>query len=242
MNATIDNEETDLRYAEYALGVLAAAERAAVEQEARGSEAASHAVEYWQRLLAPMGQDIAELMPAADVWERIQNALKREPRVDHRAATPARRPAGTGLWDSLFWWRGLSLAAAAAVIALLAILLAPQRLAAPYLTATLQQGNGTAGWTVTVDMQGGRAILVPATPAALPAGRSPELWLIAPGGRAQAVGVFSRDAATTLRLNASLLSQLARTAAFAVSIEPPGGSPTGAPTGPVIAQGTVRGS
>lgn len=33
---------------------------------------------------------------------------------------------------------------------------------------------------------------------------------------------------------------IARGAVLAISLEPPGGSPTGAPTGPVIAAGEVR--
>ena len=33
--------------------------------------------------------------------------------------------------------------------------------------------------------------------------------------------------------------RIAMAAALAVSVEPPGGSPTGQPTGPVIAKGTI---
>jgi anti-sigma-K factor RskA len=43
-------------------------------------------------------------------------------------------------------------------------------------------------------------------------------------------------------LNAELLSQLGPTAALAVSLEPPGGSPSGQPTGPVIAKGAISGA
>jgi anti-sigma-K factor RskA len=38
---------------------------------------------------------------------------------------------------------------------------------------------------------------------------------------------------------AALKDRLSATAALAVSLEPPGGSPTGLPTGPVIASGKL---
>ncbi|HEX4051336.1 MAG TPA: anti-sigma factor [Steroidobacteraceae bacterium] len=233
MNAPIDNEDTVLRYAEYALGVLDADERAAVEEEMARSPAAAQAVEHWQQLLTPMVPTTEEVAPPANVWARIQSTLG-----------PRQRPrSDTGWWDSLHWWRGLALATGAATLVLLLFIVIPRHAATPpqtYLTATLQQNNGAPGWTVTVDLRGARAILVPATPLALPAGRAPELWLIPPGGRPIPVGMIARDTPSTLPLDAALLSRLSRAGTFAVSVEPPGGSPTGQPTGPVIAQGAVR--
>ncbi|HEY7929099.1 MAG TPA: anti-sigma factor [Steroidobacteraceae bacterium] len=244
MNAPIGNEETDLRYAEYALGVLEADERKAVEEEIRQSPRAAQAVERWQSLLAPMADAITQVAPPAHVWDRIREALDRAGEAARPPAAPARADSRARLWDNVGWWRGFALAASVAAIALLLIIVAPRRAPTsapqPYLTATLQQTNGTAGWTVTVDFARERAILVPASPQPLPAGRAPELWLIPPGGRPQPVGMISRNASTTLPLGAALLSQLSGAGTFAVSVEPPGGSPTGQPTGPVIAQGAVR--
>jgi anti-sigma-K factor RskA len=51
--------------------------------------------------------------------------------------------------------------------------------------------------------------------------------------------MIDRDKPTTLSLNRDLLAKLGPTAALAVSVEPVGGSPTGQPTGPVIAKGTI---
>jgi anti-sigma-K factor RskA len=47
------------------------------------------------------------------------------------------------------------------------------------------------------------------------------------------------DKPTTLALDAALLSRLGPTALLAVSVEPIGGSPTGQPTGAVIAKGAI---
>jgi hypothetical protein len=73
----------------------------------------------------------------------------------------------------------------------------------------------------------------------VPTGRSTQLWLI-PAGRAPiSVGVFAPDTTNVLPLSPELLTQLGPAAALAVSIEPLGGSPTGQPTGPVVAKGAI---
>jgi anti-sigma-K factor RskA len=47
---------------------------------------------------------------------------------------------------------------------------------------------------------------------------------------------------TTLHLSPALLAKLSAQALLAVSVEPRGGSPTGLPTGPVIAKGNISGA
>lgn len=75
---------------------------------------------------------------------------------------------------------------------------------------------------------------------ALPPGKSFELWMV-PGGQAAPVslGVIKTDRAQTVRLTAAASQMLSTIQGLAVSVEPEGGSPTGAPTGPVILSGPV---
>jgi len=80
---------------------------------------------------------------------------------------------------------------------------------------------------------------VPAAPQSLAAGRAPELWLIAKGEKPVAIGMISTSAPIALPLEGALLHRVGPTAVLAVSVEPPGGSPTGQPTGPVIATGAI---
>ncbi len=51
--------------------------------------------------------------------------------------------------------------------------------------------------------------------------------------------MIARDKPTTIALDSAMLARLGPTAALAVSVEPLGGSPTGQPTGPVIAKGAI---
>ena len=47
------------------------------------------------------------------------------------------------------------------------------------------------------------------------------------------------DRAVTIAIPSDLVGMTVSNAVLAVSLEPPGGSPTGAPTGPVIATGKL---
>ena len=69
--------------------------------------------------------------------------------------------------------------------------------------------------------------------------RVPELWLIPPDGRPRPVGLLRADRGVTLSLPPELAVLATGKAVLAVSLEPPGGSPTGLPTGPVIGTGPL---
>ena len=62
-----------------------------------------------------------------------------------------------------------------------------------------------------------------------------ELWAIPPGQAPHSFGLVSPEGLTALRR----AQGLAGVQQLAITLEPPGGSPTGAPTGPVIMSGDV---
>lgn len=237
MNMPIEDGNNNLRYAEYVLGVLDADTRAQVVHEMQTSDEAATAVALWQRRLMPLADEIAEVAPAPYVWARIHDALQLN--------APVRVRPRQGLWNNLPLWHWLGIGASALAIALLVVVSLPRPTRAPtvisagYMAATIQQDNGSTGWTATMDLQHARMIVVPATPVAFAQDRAPELWLIPAGGKPISVGMIARDKPTTLALDPRLLAQLGPTAALAVSVEPVGGSPTGQPTGAVIAKGAI---
>jgi len=65
-----------------------------------------------------------------------------------------------------------------------------------------------------------------------------ELWML-PGGKAAPVslGLVSLDRLQVMKLPPALAGKMQGAWGMAMSIEPAGGSPTGAPTGPVIFKG-----
>ncbi len=244
-----NEEDSELRCAEYALGVLDAQERSGFERAAQADPAIAATLARWQQRLGPLAEDLSPMDAPARVWTRIELELG----FGSVQRAPVKAASAKGWWNSLSFWRGVGIGASVAAIALVAVDVLLQREAArqesvavapanPYLVATLAPPDGVAHWTATVDVRRREMIVVPATRTAVPAGRATELWLIPPGAKPVALGVFRSDAPVRVTLPASIVGALDSRAALAVSIEPPGGSPTGQPTGPVVASGLMRGA
>jgi anti-sigma-K factor RskA len=124
--------------------------------------------------------------------------------------------------------------AAACLAALIVFISQPTQ--APLIAAI--QANGRSHFVATVDPGRNTVSVVPAAYAA-DASRVPELWLIAPGDRPRSLGLLRADTTVSLPIPENLRALATRQATLAVSLEPPGGSKTGAPTGPVIATGRL---
>jgi anti-sigma-K factor RskA len=93
-----------------------------------------------------------------------------------------------------------------------------------------------ASFVASVTADGRALVLRPINDLALSPGRALELWAVPAQGAPRSLGLVQASGATTV-----LRTQLLRdTAAFAVSVEPVGGSTTGAPTGPIVSVGKVQ--
>lgn len=216
--------EDEALAAEYALGVLSGEERAAVQARIARDSAFARLVEAWEHRLAPWAVEVESVQPPAYIW----NALA------------ARLPASTarpGVWESLPFWRIFALAStlAAACLAIF-IALSPGWRSEP-LVASIE-GGGRRQFVATVDTARGSVVAVPAAYAGDPS-RVPELWLIPGDGKPRPLGLLSGERTVTLTVPAQFAKELGRNAVLAVSLEPPGGSPTGQPTGPVIGSGPL---
>jgi anti-sigma-K factor RskA len=198
-------EEDDALAAEYVLGVQDMAERAKVEARIKADPAFAARVAQWETRLSGMNDGFPET-PAPNLL----------PQIEARLFPAQPRPARRGL----FWL----LAPLAAALALAAIFFLTPRDAV--LVATLQTEDAALayearhlGQTLTVTRVAGQ-------PAA--AGQVHELWIIAPDAAPVSLGLLA-DGPLTVQY-----PMPPRGWTLAVSIEPAGGSPTGAPTGPVI--------
>ncbi|CAD6519665.1 hypothetical protein LMG27952_01181 [Paraburkholderia hiiakae] len=240
MNTPLSSPD-DLRCAEYVLGVLDAAGRRHFEQALQRDSQLAASVAGWQNRLMPLNEDIDEIAPAPYVWARIQSELGFAPIETSR---PRVR-----LWDDIRLWRWIGIGSSLAAMALVILSVLPVRdrsIAGPghdaYKVASLVRDGGGAGWAAIVDVERARMVIVPANGTPVAADRSTELWLIPPGAQPLSLGVIAGDRPTIVSLPQTRLALLNARATLAVSLEPRGGSPTGQPTGPVLAKGVVGGA
>ncbi|MDR3398414.1 MAG: anti-sigma factor [Pandoraea sp.] len=236
------NHDDELRCAEYALGVLSAAERRELEREAGENPLVQANLHRWQARFAPLAEDAPAVEPPPRVWQRIQLDLG----IPSETRT-ARPGSSTTWWDNLRLWRWFGLGAGIAALVLLAVNVGsllpfgqPTAVVSPYMVATIARQDGIAHWTATVDTRRASMVVVPADKPIIAAGRATELWLIPPNAKPIPLGVFPADQPASMALSPEILAQMGNNAVLAVSIEPPGGSPTGQPTGPVVATGAIR--
>ena len=221
---------------DFALGVLDRDGRMAAQLRLSRDPKFRAEVESWQALLAPLADDVAPVTPPADMWERIlaDTAPAAKPRTTAAPVKPS-------IWSSLGLWRTLaagSLALAAVVSVML--LERPGKPSQQLLVATLASPTGAAMLTATYDAGRGAVILTPADKSDA-AGRTPELWVIEGDKPPRSLGTIDIDSPNSHEIPAERLKGLKVGSTLAISLEPKGGSKTGAPTGPIVATGKLTG-
>ncbi len=203
----------DALAAEYVLGVLALPDRIVVEKRIAREPAFAARVAAWEERLADLNDGFAPVA-APDLMPRIEARLFGQAR--------RRRP--------LLGWLAGALTAAAVAVAVVAVL----PVARPaQVVATLGAADATLRFEARHN--GAELIVTRVAGAPAPAGQVQEVWIIAPDAAPVSLGLIA-DAPLTVAY-----PDAPKGWTIAVSLEPAGGSPTGAPTGPVLAAGTIEG-
>ena len=262
---TDDAETPDGLAAEYVLGTLGADERAQVEALIGNDPAFARLVRRWERRLGELHAMMHSVEPPPDTWARIQARIGAAPRAatlaqPDQAVVAAPERNVVALSARLHRWRRVAAglgALAAVLVALVAIqavnpavlpgLLRPKPIEivktetpvnAGRFVAVLQQNAAAPAFILTVDVAT-RTASVRRVSAEQPAGKSYELWLVSdrfPAPRSLGLVGASEFARPAL---ASYDPATVSGATYAVSLEPEGGSPTGAPTGPILFTGKL---
>jgi anti-sigma-K factor RskA len=218
----------------YVQGTLHGGARRRFETLLLAHPALRNAVHEWQARLAPLSQSVAPLVPPPIVWERIESRLFGL--QTSSVKTSNWQAIIHNIWHSIRLWQATT--AAGLAMALGAVLMLNTASQAPTVVV-LNGGNGAQQFVASVNKDGHSLTLTPVSSnAAAPSGKSLQLWALPTKGQPQSLGVLVNNAPfqlQTSRLQAGLLSA----SAFAVSVEPIGGSPTGLPTGEVIAIGKL---
>ncbi|MEZ5934121.1 MAG: anti-sigma factor [Alphaproteobacteria bacterium] len=240
-----DNDLNDMEAlaAEYALGVLDGANRRRAQQLQRRNPAFDAMVQAWERRLAPMSDAVSPVQPPADLWNQLERDLGPVPvqrATPPTMAVPTESPA---LLKKLAFWRrmtfvtsGLAGAAVAAAMMLAVVnQFETQGLAERYV-AVLNSDAAEPALVVTIDPATQQMTIRPVR-TDTEGDQTLQLWLVA-DETPHSLGLLDPVARTSLAVSPEVERAL-RDGVLAVSLEPPGGSPTGLPTGPVVYHGQV---
>jgi anti-sigma-K factor RskA len=206
-------ETVDALAAEYVLGTLRGAARRRFERWRASEWHIARRVAAWEDRLMPLLYSLPPVKPSPQVWAAIERRIQRD-----------RRPVR-------------ALAAAVALIALLAGgFFAWRASVAPQfeVVAAIAPADAAPVWHIELDRELTRlrAVTVGTPPGH--AGRSLELWALPRGGAPVSLGLLPASGRLERALAAHQVAALRGSPQVAVSLEPIGGSPTGAPTGPVL--------
>jgi anti-sigma-K factor RskA len=210
--------------AEYALGTLRGHARARFRRWMREDAALARLAGEWETRLAPMAEAVAPVRPPRRVWDEIQARLG-------PVAAPAAERGG--------FWRVLALLASGAAAALVFMTVLLPTKPAPggeYVAMLSDPKTQKAVLLVSVGRQERTLRVKALDPSILPDNASLEIWALPKDGKPRSLGLVP-GAKGTVQLAALADQTLADVPALAISLEPRGGSTTGAPTGPVLYSG-----
>lgn len=213
--------------AEYALSLLEPAEadafeaRLAAEPELRAIYAA------WVEDFAEIAEALPDVAPPMRMYQSIEARLFPESR--------------RSLLERLGVFQAVLAAALAAVVLIVVLRFVPgtpepEPTGPVYVAELAAEAQGFVA--IASYAAGASELELTLTGEEAPAGSSFELWLIVGDNPPASLGLLPRTQRGTLVLNAAQQAAIPG-ATLAVSIEPEGGSPTGAPTGDVVALAEV---
>ncbi|WP_299613648.1 anti-sigma factor [uncultured Tateyamaria sp.] len=210
--ATAHDEDRALA-GEYVMGLLSFDERRSVEARLRQEPAFVEEVGAWEAYFAGLNEDYGTVHPSRQSKARIDARLFAAPKRKSR------------------WWVPISLVTAVLAMAVIIGFFVPNLGNAPHLAAQLGSDESNYSFSVSVGDEGD-VLDIALTAGDVVPDRTFELWLIPADGTPRSLGTFNQSE----RLSTATIQE---GALLAVSLEPVGGSQTGAPTGPVLATGVL---
>ena len=225
--------DDDFAAAEYALGTLDPSERAELAARRLREPELDEAIRTWEARLAPLSEAAQEIEPPRDLLPAIEARI--------RAGSPnPTQSAIVALERRIKRWRAAAIAASIVACALAIGLVAREanRRSTPReYVAILQKDAASPAFEVTVNLDKQELTVRPVA-ARAPPGNSFELWIIdAKLGAPRSLGVIggTSRAASLSAYDPAVVE----TATYAVTVEPPGGSPDGKPSGPPVFVGKL---
>ena len=219
---TFENDD-DMVAAEYVLGLLTGDDLAEAKRRLAEDAGFIQLVTDWEMRLATLTDEVEPVAPPASVKLAVMK------RVTPEAPKQS-------VWQKLWIWQAVSVASVLLLaVVMFADLPDQQGQVGPLYTAEIVSDAGDFRVVAVVDKTTNEVTLT-RTAGAAPAGRILQVWAHGPGEPAESVGLWPNGDTIRLAMPANIAS-VDDILTIGVSEEPPGGSPTGLPSGRVF--GTV---
>lgn len=230
---TYDRDEIAAIADEYVLGLLEPAEAARVEAEMEKDAELKAAIAAGRDRFLPLDNGSISQPVSEGLWQRIEAAL---PAQTRQSAFSFARPAND---NSSRPWKMAAFASMAAVF-VLAIGLAfnMMRTVEPLVIAVLVNETGEVQ-AVVEDFGNEQATIRMLADYHVPANKTIQVWTL-PSREMGPVSLGVIEGVRSARLGGPLLPTPRNDQLYEITLEQVGGSPTGRPTGPILAKGFAR--
>ena len=217
--------------AEYVLGVLSAQEHDRIGRLIDSDQALRAERDFW----------VSRFSALNDAYEETPVPPYIYPAIEARAFGGRVQPQASSWWESLLVWRSIAGAALAVAVAAVGFnLLQP----APdvsgltnQLVAALEEEGSNVKFVALYDGTG-NVRLTSLSGEAVP-DRDFELWAIQGDHAPVSMGVIPVAERSAVAISPEIMAGWGEGSVLAITLEPKGGSPTGAPTGAIVAKGAV---
>ena len=227
MTTSLDQRDQMLA-AEYAIGALDGAQLIEAQKRYEDDLAFRHEVDGWSEHLQPLLDEVTPHKPPPHIFTQIQTRLDlvdkpKEGWLDWMQ----NKILVTGLAFGLF------VMAAILSFSLMPMFFAPQ---APWLTAVMTE----EGHLISARIENNNANVIIVADLEPIDNQDRELWLITDATpNPISLGIIKAKGETRLNVEPETASLFVQGAILAITLEPIGGSPTGMPTGPVVATASL---
>lgn len=227
-----DYEGRNALVAEYVLGLLSTSEHERVCRLIENDQALRAERDFWVGRFAALNAEYEETAVPAHIYAAIEA----------RAFGDVVKAGGRiSFWENLMVWRGIAAGALAVAVAAVGFNImqpAPDGGAlTTQLVAALEEEGSNVKFVALYDGSG-NVRLTALSGDAVP-DRDFELWAIQGDHAPVSMGVIPVSERSAVKISPEIMAGWGEGSVLAITLEPQGGSPTGAPTGPIVAKGAV---
>jgi len=225
-----DHDGRNALVAEYVLGLLSVAEHERVTRLIETDAALRAERDFWIARFSALDGQYGETPVPAHLYAAIE-----------ARAFGAPAPKRVSLWENLMVWRGIAAGALAVAVAAVGFNLMQPAPDVGTLTTQLVaalEAEGSDVRFVALYDGSGTVRLTALSGEAVP-DRDFELWAIQGDNAPVSMGVIPVGGPSAVSISPEILAGWGEGSVLAITLEPEGGSPSGAPTGPIVAKGAV---